>query len=452
MADYAEFVPGQRLGKSVSISADGSMVAYASDASGQFNVWIQPVSGGPGRQLTFFTDQAAREVAWAPDGSAIAFTADTCGDEQYQVYLVPAGGGEPVRLSSGTGQHHLAEKATFDAAGRYLLCYGNDRDPAVSDMIVCDLARGAQVRFPGQANANSFAMAISPDGRRVLYGVLISNTRCQCYLADVSRPAESISALTAHLPGEYYLPGPWTRDATGFLVLTTDGDGDHVGLARLSLADGLLTVVDKPAWDVEDVVVSGDGRTVVWSVNEDGYSVLRATRDGAPLAVPPLPGGLIKAMSITADGTVLAMLLDTPARPAEVAIAPLAGAEPVRYVTDTLAPGARASQPVTPELIRYPAADGTPIPAFLYRPAGPGPHPVLLSVHGGPEQQARPAYNPLHQCLLASGVAVLAPNIRGSSGYGHAWQLSIYRDWGGIDLADAARLGRRRRRHVRRPG
>jgi dipeptidyl aminopeptidase/acylaminoacyl peptidase len=147
---------------------------------------------------------------------------------------------------------------------------------------------------------------------------------------------------------------------------------------------------------------------------------------------------VIKAMSISADGAALAVLLDTPARPAEIAIACLGAAEPVRYLTDTRPPAMQASEPVTPELIRYPAADGTLIPAFLYRPPGPGPHPVLLSVHGGPEQQARPAYDPLHQCLLASGIAVLAPNIRGSSGYGHAWQMPIYRDWGGIDLDDLA--------------
>ena len=77
MTDYRDFVPEQRLGRTVSLSADGTMVAYASDASGQFNVWVQPVSGGPARQLTSFTDQAVREVAWSPDGSMLAFTADT---------------------------------------------------------------------------------------------------------------------------------------------------------------------------------------------------------------------------------------------------------------------------------------------------------------------------------------------------------------------------------------
>ena len=82
MHDYEDFIPAQRLGRSLSVSADGTMIAYASDASGQFNLWTQPTGGGPARQLTFFTDHAVREVAWAPDGTRVAFTADTQGDEQ----------------------------------------------------------------------------------------------------------------------------------------------------------------------------------------------------------------------------------------------------------------------------------------------------------------------------------------------------------------------------------
>jgi dipeptidyl aminopeptidase/acylaminoacyl peptidase len=437
MAEYQEFVPQLRLWKSVSVSADGSMVAYVSDASGQFSVWVQAADGlSPARQVTFLDGQAVREVAWAPDGSTLAFTADSGGDEQHQVYLVGAEGGSPRLVSAGSGQHYLAEKSPFDPSGRYLVYSGNDRDTGVPDVIVHDLAAGSCSRFLGAAGGPCFAIAMSPDHRYVLAGAMSSNTRCQCYLGDMSEPDTALSPVTKELPGEYYYPGPWDQD--GFYVLTTDGDGDRAGLARFSLEDRALTIVDSPAWDVEDVMVPAGARMVVWSVNEDGYSVVHSRVPGGPDTVPVIPDGRVKGMSISADGGVLALVMSTPARAVEVVIVRPGTDQPVRYLTDTRPAALRAADAVLPELVRYPAEDGTLIPAFLYRPAGPGPYPVLLSVHGGPEVQARPEYSALHQCLLASGIAVLAPNIRGSSGYGHAWQTRIYRDWGGIDLADLA--------------
>jgi dipeptidyl aminopeptidase/acylaminoacyl peptidase len=437
MAEYQEFVPRLRLWKSVSVSADGSMVAYVSDESGQFSVWVQAGDGlSPARQVTFLDGQAVREVAWAPDGSVLAFTADSGGDEQHQVYLVSADGGSPRRVSAGSGQHYLAEKSPFDPSGRYLVYSGNDRDTGVPDVIVHDLAAGSYSRFPGAAGGPCFAIAMSPDQRYVLAGSLSSNTRCQCYLADMNQPGKPLSAVTAELPGEYYYPGPW--DGDGFYVLTTDGDGDHVSLGRFSLADRTLTIVDSPAWDVEDVAGPADGQAVVWSVNEDGCSIVHARASSGPVTTPPVPDGRIKAMSISADGSVLALLMTTPTRAAEVVIVSPDTSKPVRYLTDTRPHALRTADGVLPDLIRYPGADGAQIPAFLYRPAGPGPHPVLLSIHGGPEGQARPEYSALHQCLLAGGIAILAPNIHGSTGYGHAWQTRIYRDWGGVDLSDLA--------------
>jgi dipeptidyl aminopeptidase/acylaminoacyl peptidase len=442
MADYQDFLPAERLSgfdMSLSLSADGMMVAYSSDASGQFNLQVRPVSGGPAQQLTSFTGQAVREAAWSPDGRQVAFIADTNGDEQYQVYLIPAEGGTPRLLSRGSGQHFLAEKAPFSARSGSLLCHGPDDDPQVTDAIAYDPAGGTEARWPGKARSLGFTIGISPDGRYVLTGIMGSNTACRCGLALAGAPGTHAENVTEGLPGEYHYPGPWAGDGSAFYVRTTDADHDHVSLARFAVEERTLEIVASPAWNVEDVVVSADGRTVIWSVNEDGCSVLHGRRDGAPLRLPQLPLGVVSVMSICADGTVLALLLDAPEHPASVALVRPGTDEPVRYVTDTRPAFARAgARLAVPELVRFPAGDGTPISGWLYRPPGAGPFPVVLSVHGGPESQERPSYSPLHQSLVASGIAVLAPNIRGSSGYGHAWQIRIYRDWGGIDLSDLA--------------
>ena len=218
---------------------------------------------------------------------------------------------------------------------------------------------------------------------------------------------------------------------------TTPAHGTRTAQGRLSLTGRTLTIIDAPPWDVEGIAVSGDGRTIAWHYNQDGASILRAQRGGSPIEVPPLPAGVIEDLELSHDGTTAAILLDTPSRPMDIVIADLGTGSRIRYLTDNRPPAASDS-PGTFELIRYPSGDGTMIPGLLQRPEGDGPHPVVLRIHGGPETQARPCYEPLNQYLLAHGIGVLEPNVRGSAGYGIAWQQRIYKDWGGIDLQDFA--------------
>jgi dipeptidyl aminopeptidase/acylaminoacyl peptidase len=438
MSEYRDFLAAQRFQRFVTISADGAHVAYSTDTgSSQFNVWTQPAAGGPARQLTSFTGQSVRSAAWSPDGTLIAFTADAGGDEQTQIFTVPATGGQARRLSGADdSQFMIAEKTAFDPTGRYLLCGSNDQDPANPALIIYDLQGGPPIRIAGPRAGITFPVAMSPGGRHVVAGIYTTNVNYHCCVADLGGPGKA-ELVTGDLPAGIFYPGPWSADGSGFYLRTTSG-GDRTRLAFLTIADRTLTTVDAPAWDVDDVVVSADGRTVIWSVNEDGRSVLYGQRDGSPLALTPVPDGVVEAMDISADGSVLALMLDTANRPLAVAVTDLETGSPVRYLTESRSAAARAAAQVTPELCRYPAHDGTPIPALLYRPTGPGPHPVLLSIHGGPEQQERPWYDALYRCLLESGIAVFAPNVRGSAGYGMAWQKRIYRDWGGIDLEDFA--------------
>jgi dipeptidyl aminopeptidase/acylaminoacyl peptidase len=280
-----------------------------------------------------------------------------------------------------------------------------------------------------------FPASISPDGRWLLAGILGANTECHCYLADTADPGAPLRAVTGHLPGSFFYPGPWAADSSGFHLLAAP-DGDRVSLAFCPLDNPSLIPVATPEWDVEWAAASGDGSTLAWIVNEDGRSVVRVKRRDSPVILPAVPDGVVRTFALSRDGSLLCMLLDSPTRPAEVAAVRLDPDSKVRYLTDTGPPELQAAPPVTSETVSYPA-DGDPaIPALVYRPSADGKCPVVLSIHGGPDLQARPDYDALHQCLLAHGIAVFAPNAHGSAGYGHAWQTSIYRDWGGIDLRD----------------
>jgi dipeptidyl aminopeptidase/acylaminoacyl peptidase len=431
VAGYGDFVPSERFQPTVAMSRSGERVAYSGNASGQFNLYVLPAAGGQARQLTSFADWSVRQVAWRGEDELV-FTPDLAGDEQRQVYRVGADGSGLRQLTSG-GQWTLAYQNPVSADGRYLLATANDRDPEVDDLLLGDLDAGTWVRYRASEGSASFAAGISPDGSMLLGGALSSNTACQCLVARTANPSLPAIPVTRHLTGSYFAPGPWAADGSFYALATLDRD--YKALMRYRTGGGDAEVIDAPDWDVEDVAGSADGRTVAWLVNHDGRAVLRARRDDRALSVPELPAGVVHDLSLSGDGRRMALLLETPERPGEILTADLA-AGTLRYLTETRPAVVRGTTTVIPRPVTFGSADGTAIPGLLYRPPGAGPHPVLLHIHGGPTAQARPAYDALIQCLLARGIAVFAPNVRGSSGYGQAWQERIYRDWGGIDLQD----------------
>jgi dipeptidyl aminopeptidase/acylaminoacyl peptidase len=177
----------------------------------------------------------------------------------------------------------------------------------------------------------------------------------------------------------------------------------------------------------------------VWTVNIHGASVLkiRNLTTGEDGRAPALPMGQAQALSVSSDGTMAAMLLSTPDRPWNVTVADLTTGG-LRWLTNAEPVAADRSTFTQPELVHYPARDGTSIPAYLYLPDDP--IGVALFLHGGPVYQDRPIYNRdgLYQFLLSERVAIMAPNFRGSEGYGKAYRERLDHDWGGIDLDDAA--------------
>jgi dipeptidyl aminopeptidase/acylaminoacyl peptidase len=446
MTDFRAFVPKQRLYPTLAMSPDGTRLAYSTNASGQYNLWVQPVTGAPPRQLTDYTDNAVRSIAWSPDGATIAFEADLHGDEQYQIYVVPAGGGEPRRLTTATDRQHVlgGEPFTgnagtpFSADGGTLVYAGNDRDPGTQDVLVHDLRTDRVRRVEGAPGEMWYAGSVSPDGRWLLVTGVRTTIDTNCYLVDLTDPAGSPRLVTPHDGEVMHMPGPWAADSSGF-YLRTDAAGEFMSLALYSVKTGEIDTVTRPDWDVEHVAVSADGRTLAWTVNTDGVSELHATRDHEPVDLPDVPPGVIDALALSADGGLAALLFDAPGRPREVAVLGLGGGErELRHLTDSRPSGLTAVTPVEPELVRYPTHDGRAIPAWLFRPAGDGPFPVVLSIHGGPEAQELPryAYSGLYQYLLSRGIGVLAPNVRGSTGYGKSYQRLIHRDWGGDELRD----------------
>ena len=427
----------------LTFSPDGREVAYITNTSGQFNLWKQSVGGGWPWQLTAFEEETLRSVAWAPDGKRFVFTADRHGTEFHQLYELEIPGGWPVQLTDAPNVQHNFSSEGFSPDGRAIVYANNERSPADMDALWRDLATG-EVKALMAGEGNFFPVSFSPDGTYVMIVHVRANTDMDLWLYDL--PAQKGENLTPHPEDEeiVFWPGPWRPDSKAFYVIT-DKDREFKGLALYDLEKRSLEWVETPDWDVEGAALSRDGKYLAWVVNEDGYSRLyvRDLETGEPLELPELPRGVIPAMAggpeFSPDGKLLAFYFAGARRPNDLYVLDLEGRE-VRRLTHSHIGNIPEEEMVEPELVRIPSFDRE-IPAWLYKPQGlkEGERvPVVLSIHGGPEAQERPWYNysGLYQYLLSRGIGVLAPNIRGSTGYGKSYQKLIHRDWGGGELKD----------------
>jgi dipeptidyl aminopeptidase/acylaminoacyl peptidase len=472
VSGIAGFCDFDRIG-TFSLHPAGTRVAYTCDAGGRPGLW--QVAAGGGEPAPLWHGPPSPELcAWRPDGRAVLINADPDGSENYQLGEVDAGSGTVTWLTAAPGVRHEVAASYGSGTMPYspdsarLAFSSNARDRSVFDVIVRDLRTGAEHTVL-TGDDRYFPMSWSPDGSVLLVLRLHQNTE-QDLFACVPGTGE-VRLVTPHEGLAAYYPVAWSGDGSGCYVVTSQGR-DFAGLAFLGLAgprQGTLSWIAAPGHDIDGAAVSGDEQRIVWAANLEGYSELHVLdrRTGAERVVEGLPAGALAqqqgyegaCLALTPDGRTLLCLLSTATAPTELYAIGLEHGTG-RPLTRN---GARTSAAVTgPGVVKIPSADGVTVPAMLYRPPGASaarPVPVLMSIHGGPEAQERPEWawtNSLYQFLLANGVGVLAPNARGSTGYGLAYQRMIYRDWGhgdvrdfaacaaylrDLDWADSARLG-----------
>ncbi len=278
-----------------------------------------------------------------------------------------------------------------------------------------------------------YPISWSPDSRHLLVSEFNSNTDQKIHILDVLT-GEIINATPED---GLFSPGTWSADGSGFYLFTSF-EREFTGLAFYSLASSSWNWMETPDHDVENAVVSKND-TLVWSVNENGASKLygRDLNTKQNLKMPELPLSVIAGMDIAPDGSRLAFTLARPIEASNLYEIELANSN-IEALSQSMLGGIEMEDLTEPSAVFYPSFDDRQIPAWLYRPEGTGKFPVVLSIHGGPEAQERTQYNynGLYQYLLNRGIGILAPNIRGSTGYGLSYQKLIHRDWGGDELKD----------------
>ena len=415
-----------------SFSSDGRWLAFISDLTGVPQAW-RALLGAAGsgvpmpEQLTFAEDR----VLWlrcspAPGDQRLLFTRDRGGDENAHLYLLDPAAGLEICLTTGyDGVMHIPGK--WSADGRTLLFAANRQHPAHFGLYRQALD-GAAAELLWQSDEPGLlhdAMP-HPTAERILF--TREGFSAAHHLLELDLTTGQARRLDpADRPARYHY-ATYSPDGCHVYVVT-DLDSDRTNLMRLDLATGLWDTVIGPLYDLEYFSLSPDGRYIAFTLNQDGYSRLELLDLGRGVARPgpTLPDGVLgvydERLAFSPDATVLAFSYTTPRSSSNVYVWDWAAmGQGVRPMTHMTHGGIPTESFVEAELVRYPTFDGRQIPAWLYRPReASGPVPVVVIVHGGPEWQMRPWFDFLTQYLVNRGYAVLAPNVRGSTGYGNVY-------------------------------
>ncbi|HEX6198860.1 MAG TPA: S9 family peptidase [Thermoanaerobaculia bacterium] len=422
----AEVERMSRIGRcgSPSFSPDGERLAVVCDLSGVPQVWTVPAAGGFPAMVTAFDDQVGG-VEWSPDGEWLAFGLAPGGGMNQQVYLARPDGTGVRRVTDGGKENNWFQGWSDD--GSALVLSSNRDDPGSMDAFLYELGPGA-LRKVYDLQGIGGLTDLSRDGRRGVLYQMASRGDDDLYLLDLeSGEARLLTPHegTATSGSAHLLPDGRT------VYLATDVGRDLHALARLTLGEtgepGPLEIVRaRDDADLDALLVSDDGRTAVLSWNAAGRTELEIldVATGEVTARPEPPAEIAGPAEFSADGRRLAFVVSGSTRPTDVWTYDLASRAWTR-VTESPHPGVDLSSLVAPELVRFEGHDGLALSGWLYRPpggstgaAGGGPAPYVLSFHGGPEGQERPYFRSDYQALLARGIGVFAPNVRGSSGFG----------------------------------
>lgn len=422
-------------------------LVFTADVTGQFNLWHQSVQSngerGFARPLTTYTDRSVRTIYPTPDGRWIFYTADQDGDEQVQVYRIDGRGGDPIAITANRQARHFITRGCLDPGGRRLLVSDTVRNPTDLDVVVLDLFRGTSVR-PLPEGALWSDAVWDPFGRRFSVTNSRSNTQIQTYVHDLSK--RTTTEVVPHEDDAWVSPEGWTSDGQNLLV-RSDLNRDFKQLELVHVASGRRKVLAAPKCDVENVAFSTRTSTLLYSVNDGGYSTLYAGRLGRRMRrLSLLPRGCRATviwgdpLAISPDGATAAAIWETGTGPPEIFRFSLTG-QRASQLSESMVGGVPDGPLPRPKLVRFRSFDGRSIPAFYSLPKRrpKGKMPALLYIHGGPEMQSRPEWGfsgALLAWLNANGIAVLRTNIRGSTGYGKTYQKLIHHDWGGGELQD----------------
>ncbi|MCH7760844.1 S9 family peptidase [candidate division TA06 bacterium] len=413
-------------------SGEGILISTRFAETSQFH-WVR-TPGGARQQITFF-NEPVRSAMMNPDPSVsgFLFRKDVGGSELYQIFFYDLEKGNYWMLTDGKSRNG---SSLWSNKGDRFAFYTTKRNGRDWDIYIGELNNSKNAVAVLESTGTWIPVDWSPDDSQLLISRYVSASESYYYTLDLStkkltqiNSPSGIEAISTQKKIAYG-DAQWSKDGNG-IYLTSDEGSEFQQLKYYDLKTQKFAVLSQDiSWNVEEFDLSNEGKVLAFVTNEDGIGRLHLLnlKTRKEMKIPKIPLGQIYALQFSPEGDQLGMVLNTPQTPGDIYVLDIKKKKMVRWTTSEVG-GLKTEKFAVPELIHYETfdrVDGKPrmIPAFYYKPKNQdeGPLPVLIQIHGGPESQYRPYFSSnIQYSVNELGIAVLAPNVRGSSGYGKSF-------------------------------
>jgi dipeptidyl aminopeptidase/acylaminoacyl peptidase len=434
--NVADILQTTRIG-GATLSPDAGHIAYISNASGRLNLWIMNADGSGAKQLLQSNDRQASPT-FTHDGKEIVYIQDKGGDELYDLYAVPAAGGEPRNI---TNTDHISETDPIFSPDGATLAFGSkDKSTAYTNVAIIPWPSGTTRLLTHETDPQaSWNIACwSPDGHSIFAVREVGLDESDVYRIEVS--SGKAENLTAHKGKELISVSDVSPDGKT-LLLDSNRKAGYSNVALFDLKSKQWRWVTDTQWTARPGEFSPDGKTFTYGINADGRTTIffadTATLKASDRGVPPGINNVgASPTSFTSDGSYLISHEDS-THPANLYLLHASGE--LKQITHNESPALASAVLPGSQLVTYKSFDGRLISAFVWIPSNLKRDATAAAVvmpHGGPTGQTVDSFNSRAVLLASRGFVVIAPNVRGSTGYGMEFQKANYQDLGGADLKD----------------